>query len=390
MQIRVLQALSTGRIGGAETMVLKLVSHLDTSRFVSEVSFLDGRGRLSQSFEAAGIPTHDLSVAGGYLGAFWRFVQLVRARRFHIVHLYGFRVSLLGRLAARAVRPRPAVVHGIRGFHVSESEDVRGLRTKMALMLERLGAPLVDAYIPNSCGAEAFLCAWGLPKVKFITIPNGIEPLVRKEVGAREPLESPTIICVANLRPRKRQADLVEAVARLRERGVSVRCVLVGDGPTREAVEALVRARKLGGVVECLGSRPSQEVHRLLQSADVFVLPSLWEGMPVSVMEAMATGLPVVGTDVPGIRELVVDGDTGFLAPGRDPAALAERIERLARDASLRFRMGEAGRRRVMTEFALDTMVRRYEEAYLRLAREVALDVAATRVGPEGRRDTAF
>jgi len=131
-------------------------------------------------------------------------------------------------------------------------------------------------------------------------------------------------------------------------------------------------------------------VHSLQRSADVFVLPSLWEGMPVSVMEAMATGLPVVGTDVPGIRELVVDGDTGFLAPGRDPAALAERIERLARDASLRFRMGEAGRRRVMTEFALDTMVRRYEEAYLRLAREVALDVAATRVGPEGRRDTAF
>src|SRR3989304_1271563 len=81
MRIRVLQALSTGRIGGAETMVLKLVSHLDTSRFVSEVSFLDGRGRLSQSFEAAGIPTHDLSVAGGYLGAFWRFVQAARARR---------------------------------------------------------------------------------------------------------------------------------------------------------------------------------------------------------------------------------------------------------------------------------------------------------------------
>src|SRR5207244_136877 len=156
------------------------------------------------------------------------------------------------------------------------------------------------------------------------------------------------IACVANFRPVKRHPDLVLAIARLRERGVLTRCVMVGDGPTIEEVRALVTRLQIRDHITFTGALSEEDVQRVLDGADVFALPSLMEGLPTSVIEAMAVGLPVVGSDVPGIREIVVDGVTGFLVPAGNATALAARLEQLLSDTSLRQAMGEAGRARAM------------------------------------------
>lgn len=273
-------------------------------------------------------------------------------------------MSLLGRVAARFVRPRQVVVHGIRELHVTEGEEVERPWTRVAIALERLGSPLVDAYIANWRGAAAFLSERGIPTGKFIVIPNGIDPSEWKGGSRRPVADMPTIVCVAHFRPPKRHGDLIGGVALLLQRGVGVRCLLVGDGLRRPEMEALARRRGVDRAVEFLGRRLPEEVRALLGSSDVFVLSSLWEGMPASVMEAMSAGLPVVGTDVPGIRDLVVEGVTGYLVPARDPAGLAARLEPLLRDPGLRMRMGEAGHARIVEEFSLDKMVERHAQSY--------------------------
>ena len=365
--IRILHGLTTGGFGGTELMVLSLVELLDRGRFAVEVSLLDGWGPVATRLEAMGIPVHDLRASGGALQTFRRLRRLLAARRYHVLHLYGFRMSLLGRVAARVVRPRPVVIHGIRGLHVTEGEEVSSLWTRIAIAVERAAAPLVDAYVANSHGAVTFLGSRGIPKGKFIVIPNGVAVSRDDGPSSRRDRDIPEIICVANFRPIKRHVDLIDAVALLHGRGVRFRCLLVGDGMSRPRVETLARERHLTGVIEFLGSREPQDVQALLQRADVFVLPSLWEGMPVTVMEAMASGCPVVGTNVPGIRELVVDGVTGYLAPPKSPEALAGRLEQLLEDPVLRTRMGEAGRLRIIKEFSLEQMVRRHEEVYTSL-----------------------
>lgn len=222
--VRVLQALTTAEVGGTEIMVWRLVRGLEGSRVVCEVSVLRGDGPLAGRLESRGVRVHRLGAGAGVAGAFSRLVRVLRAGRFHVLHLYGFQMSLLGRLAARLVRPRPAVVHGIRGLHVAEVEDVGSWRGRGAILLERLGSRLVDLYVSNSGSARAFLCSRGLPAEKFVTIPNGVEvdggPSARS--GARGPGAEGAIVCVANLRPVKRHRDLVDALAVLRSDRKSV------------------------------------------------------------------------------------------------------------------------------------------------------------------------
>jgi len=364
MSIRILQALTTGDLGGTELMVLQLVSGLNRSFFTSEVSCLDGPGPVSNCFQEINVPVYDVSGSGGVIGAMWRLFRLVRQKEFDIIHLYGFRMSLIGRLVACTIRPRPIVIHGIRGLHVTEGEEIRTLKTKAAIAIERIAAWLIDVYIANSHGAVRFLTSKGIPQLKCFVIPNGIDISEWNGRRVRRVPEVPEIICVANFRPRKRHCDLVEALAVLQGKGMRLRCILLGDGSTRREVEYLVRERHLMNVVEFLGKREPQEVKNLLREGDIFVLPSLWEGLPRSVMEAMAAGLPVIGTDVNGISELVVHGETGFLVPPKEPAALAGRIEKLVNDTDLRRRMGEIGRLRITREFSLAKMVRSYEHVY--------------------------
>lgn len=179
-----------------------------------------------------------------------------------------------------------------------------------------------------------------------------------------------TILCAGTLHEVKGQAYLVEACRLLAERGTDVRCQLVGDGEDRSDLERRIAHGGLDGRVELLGLRTRVEVAELMRRADVVAAPSVptcngrREGIPVALMEAMASGRAVVASDLSGIPELVADGRTGLLVPPGDAVALAGALERLARDPGLRDAFGHAGRERVLAEFDLQANAARLVQIF--------------------------
>ena len=362
-RIRVLQFLTVDDLAGTELMTYDLVQAMDKERFDVHVAFLLNRGPLSTWLERSGIPVHSLRGADGVTRPIRDLISLVRSQRFDIVHLYGFKTSLLGRIVFKLLSRSTQVVHGIRGQHVSQSVDIASLTTRLAVRAERFLSPLIDYYVSNSKGAVEFLTERGLPKQKFIWIPSGIDTREWQSVIPHAK-PAPLIACVARFHAQKRHADLVEALAVLASDGTTFRCILVGDGPLLESVKAQVNRLGLFEFVEFVGRIEPTAIRELLAEADLFAVSSEWEGLPRSVIEAMAVGLPVVGTDVNGTNELVIHGETGLLVPPRDPQALARSLRMLLLDAEMRRQMGRRGRQRVEEEFDLRKTTRQLEEFY--------------------------
>ncbi|HEX6827565.1 MAG TPA: glycosyltransferase [Burkholderiales bacterium] len=192
---------------------------------------------------------------------------------------------------------------------------------------------------------------FGVPREKMVLIPCGVDTGFFAPGDGR--LDPPHVVCVARLDPVKNHAVLLEACARLRRQEVSFRCVLLGDGKVGDEVLAFRNGLGLQEVVDMPGAADQDTVRGWLRRAAISALSSDSEGMPVSLMESAACGLPVVATAVGGVPDLVGDGETGYVVPPRDPDAFADALERLLRDAALRARLGEAARARALTRFSL-------------------------------------
>jgi glycosyltransferase involved in cell wall biosynthesis len=213
-------------------------------------------------------------------------------------------------------------------------------------------AAAAAAVVTVSDANAAYLTqTFGVPAGRITVIPCGVDTESFRPDGTRP--TPPEVVCVARLKPFKNQRLLLDACALLRARGVEFRCVLVGDGPCRDELEAQRRRLGLDGVVELVGPAVASQVLRWWQRAAVAVLPSESEGMPVCLMEAAACGVPAVATAVGGNPELVVDGVTGLVVPPGDSGALATALERLLREPGLARRMGEAARRRAEDRFSV-------------------------------------
>ncbi len=255
------------------------------------------------------------------------------------------------------------------------------------LAIDRLLARGTRAIVVNSPGVRDFYVREGLPPGLFRIIPNGV-PLPEDapslefasssgaappDVAGRAaflaelglPPEARLIALVARLWPQKRVKDAIWAADLLKVLFSDVHLLIVGDGPERAALERYRRLCHIDDQVHFLGHR--DDVARILPHCQLLWLTSGYEGMPNAVMEAMASGLPVVATDIPGVRDLVVPGETGFLAPVGDRAALAKHAYRLLEDPLLARRLGAAGRERVAREFSVETMVARFASLYREL-----------------------
>lgn len=208
----------------------------------------------------------------------------------------------------------------------------------------------------------------GVPPELFATVPNGIAPRGQgpgREV-AREALgiapDELVVMTVGRLNRMKGQRHLVDAVPALATRCPRLRVVLLGQGHLHDALQAQAAALGVADRVLLAGHRP--DARRLLDAADVFVLPSITEGMPLAALEAMDAGLPVVATRVIGTSEVVADGKTGLLVPPRDPRALAAALSRLLGDPELRAGYGAAGRRRFVAQFTSARMAAQTRTLY--------------------------
>jgi glycosyltransferase involved in cell wall biosynthesis len=360
----VLQVVAHDVIGGTELKVALLSERLRASGMDVHVVFLDDPGPVSALLREGGVPVTSLGGGGGLAGAAWRLLRVLRSRDWALVEAYGSKASLIARLLALATRPRPVQVSGVMGRHVTEVVELDERKGRVALGLERATARLVDAYDVINPGALEMLAGIGIGRERLHYVPNGIDLSrwsLREEVVADGP---PLILCAARFVPRKRQEDLVRALALLRDRGVECRALLAGTGPTLDAVRELVAELGLSDRVELPGSIEHERLRELMDEAAVYCLPSLWEGMPASLLEAMARGVPAVTTDVDGNRELVDDGVTGLLVPPRDPERLAAALEALVTDPERAKRMAAGARRLVEERYSFDRLVERKGRLY--------------------------
>lgn len=258
------------------------------------------------------------------------------------------------------------IIHRLTGIPFSFTVHGHDLHVEKRMLAEKLAAARFAVAISDynrdtmieECGEWA--------KAKIAVVHCGIDPRVF-DATARKARGDATlkVLCVGRFDEVKGHPVLVEACRKLSERGVPFQCDLVGEGPRRAEVEALIERAGLTGRVRTLGPQPRLEVVRLLSECDVFALPSVMaangerEGIPVSLMEAMAMGIPVVSSKLSGIPELVESGVSGILVEPGDAAALSESLEKLAREPELRARLGEAGRAKVLRDFDLSRNVDR-------------------------------
>jgi glycosyltransferase involved in cell wall biosynthesis len=365
--VRVLQVLTCDGLGGTEHMVATVVERIDRRQVAPAVVTLDRPGPVAYRLAARGVPVRSLG-NGGLMRAFARLAGILRRESFDVVNAYGFKSSFVARFLVRALAPRSVFVSGVRGLHLSELEQLDSPKARLVLRLERLTSGLVHVYDANSRGALELLAEAGIDRGRLCYIPNGLDVARWTPNSDRRAESTPLVLCVARFVPRKRHQDLLRAVAILRDRGVPVRLELIGDGPTLPHMRRLVGELQLHEIVRFAGARSSDQVREAMRGADIFCLSSRWEGMAGSVMEAMACGLAVVGTDVNGIAELVEHGRTGYLVPPERPDLFADALRRLATDPVEAATLGAAGRQRICREFGVESMVAAKERLFVKLA----------------------
>lgn len=298
--------------------------------------------------------------------ALWR---LFSRERPDIVHTHTSKAGTVGRIAAWLARV-PAVVHTPHG-HVFYGYFGRAMSEAIRLV-ERVLARITDRIVTlTERGALEHVQYRIAGRGKFVTIPSGIrvaefrsacgDPIVkRKELGL--PLDGPLIGTVGRLVPIKGHAWLIRAIPRVLAEFPQACVVFIGDGPLADELRQLANEVGVGRNVVFLGTR--QDVPACLAALDLFVFPSLNEGMGRALIEAMAVGLPVVATGVGGIPDVVVDGESGVLVPPKDAMALADAVRAMLRDPGRRRAYGEAAKRRVDDRFDVEAMVEKLERLY--------------------------
>ncbi len=311
-------------------------------------------------------------VSPGDLAYLWRLFRLYRRERPAVVHHVAMKPILYGSLAALGAR-QAGVVNALAGLGYLFTQTggrVRVVRNLVLAVFRRLFArERTRVIVQNAEDHALFREQVGVPEKNLRLVRgSGVDPTKHTVVG-HGPRARLVVALVARLLRDKGIPEFAEAARILRADGQAIRFVIAGavdeENPNSLST-AEAQALHNEGAVEWLGHQA--DVAEVYRGADIAVLPSHREGLPKSLLEAMACGLPIVTTDTSGCRELVTDGVNGLLVPVRDARALADAIRRLAGDSGLRERMGAAGRRRVEREFAQDLVFAKTEAIY----REVA------------------
>ncbi|HSG27261.1 MAG TPA: glycosyltransferase [Candidatus Krumholzibacterium sp.] len=365
-RIRVCMMLPKWHIGGAEVQVMGLLKNMDRDRYAVSLC-LFGRGVESMEREAERY-VEDVY----YLGFKWRYspvsflklVKFLQDGRFDVVHAHLAWADLIGRVAAwfAGVPVRITTEHG------------KGLwKSPFQVRIEKWMNRITDMRICVS--RDIFRIRKereGTPEEKLSYIPNGVDPegfpgecpdlksVIMKEFGW--PPESPLVLSIGRIVEAKNYPLLVESIALLRGRVPGVRCLIAGEGRCAGEVAGAIARFGADGDVRLAGSR--SDIARLLGAADIFVLSSDREGLPVTLLEAMASGTPVVATRVGGIPEAVASEKSALLVPPGDAQALAGAMERVLRDRDLAERLSSEAYGIVRERFSIRSVTRRVEKIY--------------------------
>ena len=365
------QVVHSLHIGGAELLVTELSRALrDRFRFV--FACLDSAGPLAEQLRDEG---HVVEVLERQSGVDWRcgrrLARFLREQQVAAIHAHQY-TPFFYAMMARGFSGRTPIVFTEHG---RQHPDYRRLKR---VVCNRLLLRQDDRVIAvGEAVRQALIRHEGIPASRVELLFNGIRlqlfrnaaddramrSQVRSELGLSD--SEFVVVQVARLNSLKDHATAARAIARAARQVGSLRWLVVGDGEERAALEATLREQQIGGITQLLGSR--RDVPRLLAASDVCLLSSISEGIPLTLIEAMAARLPVVATDVGGVAEVVVPDFNGLLAPAKDDATLAQHLVRLAQDRALGPRLGRNGAARAADLFSFQRMA----EGYARVFEEV-------------------
>ncbi len=358
--LRVLFANTSMPVGGAEMLLVNLVRKIDRSRFQPEILCLKEPGPLGELL-AKEVPVHSRLLTSKYDMRVWRRLRtLLRQRQIDAIVTVGAGDKMFwGRLASW----REGVPVILSALHSTGWPDGIG-------RLNRCLTPLTDGFIAVAEEHGRYLTEQErLPASRVHVISNGVDverfcPNVATRQAVRRDLhlhgDVPVIGIVAALRPEKNHLLFLRAAKWIQQQVPDARFLIVGDGPQREPIELAALSAGLRDSVMMLGAR--SDIPDLLTAMDIFVLPSHIEANPVSILEAMATGLPVIATRVGSVPETVQEGQTGYLVATGDAASIARQCVHLVSRPDVARRLGQNARESVRQQWSLEHMVRGYEQ----------------------------
>jgi glycosyltransferase involved in cell wall biosynthesis len=339
-----------------EKLLVEFARFTDRRQFDLHFVSLERKGRVGSEIDRLQWPVHSFDKREGLRPLLvLKLARTFRKLRPSVVHTHNTPALIYGSAAATLARV-PRIIHTRHGQRYGASSR----ETRVFRLLSKLAYRVVSV----SQDAYRLSVAEGIHSERACWIHNGVDLSRFSYVGPRQ--DGPAMV-VARLSPEKDIATLLRAMKHIIHScgpgQQALRLEIVGDGPDRNRLESLARALGLAGSIRFLGER--SDVPRLLANAGMVILPSLTEGISLTLLEAMARGLPVIATRVGGNPEVVVGGETGLLVAQKDPKGLADAIASLQRDPQRGREMGWRGRQRVEQKFSVQRMIRQYERLYL-------------------------
>lgn len=359
--------------GGMKQHLLDLVAGLAQDDFIVAVAGPGGSEGMLKEIEALGMAYHPVDITGPlHPGTDFKCVselyRLIKSQEFDIVHCHGSKAGLVGRLAAW-LAGTPVIIVTVHNFVVYEEVPLfkRMLFTRGEKFLSRKTSGIIT--VSRALKAE-LARKFGIPGNKMVAIYNGIDlarfntkpdlDRLRQSYGIAN--DRPVVGTVARLAPQKGLSFFIEAIAMMVKEGSAGTFVIIGDGPLRPELEAQAERLGVAGRVIFTGYR--SDIVPFLKMFDIFVVPSIAEGLSITTIEAMAAGKAVIASEVGGLPELVQHEQNGLLVPPRDAGALARAMNFLLARPELCEKMGLAGNRMVTADFTCETMISKTRDLY--------------------------
>jgi len=365
LKARILHLITRLPVGGAEKVLVDVVRKLNPERYESLVCCIQAKGELATELEKAGVRVLCLDRMRSKRfdwNAVRDLARLLRSERIALVHSHLYHANLYGRIAAFfSGVPAIATVHNVYARRKFHRKLLNRLLSRASARVIAVSEDIRDDLVKHD----------GIDRKKVSVVHNGIDvrrldtELTREQARARlGVLEDELLIgCVGRLEEQKGHRFLLEACAALKSiPGSRLRLLLVGDGRLRQDLEHRAVALGVAASVSFLGTR--HDVPEILRALDIYVMPSLWEGLSIAMLEAMAAGIAVVISDVSGVSQALGNNEHGIRVPPGNAAALADAIRSLAGQPGRRRLLGLSARQRVQAEFSIDAMMAQLTSIY--------------------------
>jgi len=351
-KIKIGYLIGSSEIGGTEKMILTLAKHLDRKIFDIVFFCIKGEGKFIEKIRNENFKIYVLNLKRNPFHFINLFLYLKR-ENLDILQSFLFAGNIIGRIYGKLLKIK---------FIISSQRSTEPWRKWYHWFIEKLTKNLPDIIISNSYSAREILIKKGkIPRKKIKVIPNGIE--IPEKIEKIKDEKHIIIGTVGNLRKAKGHFNLIEAAKIVVEKFKNVRFYIIGEGELKEAI--LEKIKKNGLDKYFVLTDFVENVFEYLKIFDIFVLPSLWEGCPVSLLEAMGFGIPCIASNVGDIPYIIENGENGFIVEKNDYKKMAERIIQLIENENLREKMGQKAREKVKKWYSFEEMVNSYASIYL-------------------------